>query len=406
MIRIAFNEGDKAALNYERYNHPHPFVQQKMEVLWLKSQGMKHKDICRMADVCSTTLTSYVKEYAEGGIEAVKTVKFNRPRGELDDHRETLEEYFRTHPPATVKEAMAAIEKLTGLKRSHERTRKFLKRIGMKLGRGPGPRHPWCRAVSWKRHRSDLLKSSSDKCLLLLRLWGCGQPVRVVQAQRHIHSLCAERDAGAPDRHRRPVCQRLVRAPMIVKSQPFGDPSLGLLAIGVAFGIDVLVFQAAPQPLDEHIVDPAAAAVHRDADAGGLQPAGKLSAGELAPLVGVEDLRLAEASQRVLQRRKAERDVHRIRQSPCQDGPTGPVDDRHQIEKPPLNRDVGNVCRPDMVWPLDYQVAQQIREDLVAWRGFCRARFRSQRGDAHLPHQPLHPLAVDLMSFGPQQRRP
>jgi len=133
VIRIAFNEGDKAALNYERYNHPHPFVQRKMEVLWLKSQGMKHKDICRMADVCSTTLTSYVKEYAEGGIEALKTVKFNRPRSELDDHRETLEEYFRTHPPATVKEAMAAIEKLTGLKRSHERTRKFLKRIGMKL---------------------------------------------------------------------------------------------------------------------------------------------------------------------------------------------------------------------------------------------------------------------------------
>lgn len=133
MIRIAFNEGDKAALNYERYNHPHPSVQQKMEVLWLKSQGMKHKDICRMADVCSTTLTSYVKEYAEGGMEALKTVKFNRPRSELDDHRETLEEYFRTHPPATVKKAMAAIEKLTGLKRSHERTRKFLNRIGMKL---------------------------------------------------------------------------------------------------------------------------------------------------------------------------------------------------------------------------------------------------------------------------------
>jgi transposase len=85
-----------------------------------------------MADVCSTTLTSYMKEYAEGGIEALKTVKFNRPRSKLDDHRQTLEEHFRTHPPATVKDAMAAIETLTGLKRSHERTRTFLKRIGMK----------------------------------------------------------------------------------------------------------------------------------------------------------------------------------------------------------------------------------------------------------------------------------
>jgi len=38
VITIEFSEADKAALEYERYNHPHPFVQQKMEVLWLKSQ--------------------------------------------------------------------------------------------------------------------------------------------------------------------------------------------------------------------------------------------------------------------------------------------------------------------------------------------------------------------------------
>lgn len=68
MIWIEFNDEDKAALNYERYNHPHPFVQQKMEVLWLKSQGLPHKVICRLACICSTTLTSYVREYQEGGI--------------------------------------------------------------------------------------------------------------------------------------------------------------------------------------------------------------------------------------------------------------------------------------------------------------------------------------------------
>jgi hypothetical protein len=46
-----------------------------------------------------------------------------------------------------------------------------------------------------------------------------------VQAQRHIHSLCAERAVGAA-RHRRPVCQRLVRTLVIVKSQPFGGFSI------------------------------------------------------------------------------------------------------------------------------------------------------------------------------------
>jgi len=137
----------------------------------------------------------------------------------------------------------------------------------------------------WKRRRSDLLKSSSyEKLWLLWWLWGCGQRASVVQAQRHIHSPSAERsgDGVAPHRHRRSVCQRLVRSPVVVKCDPIGDPALGVVAVGVAFEVDVLVFQAAPQPLDEHVVDPATAAVHRDLDAGRRQRAGEEGAGELA----------------------------------------------------------------------------------------------------------------------------
>src|SRR5271170_1215397 len=63
MIKIEFSDEDKAALSYERYNHPHPFVQRKMEALWLKSQGLAHKDIRRLTNVCSTTLTDYVRDY-------------------------------------------------------------------------------------------------------------------------------------------------------------------------------------------------------------------------------------------------------------------------------------------------------------------------------------------------------
>lgn len=145
MIRIEFSEADKAALAYERYNHPHPFVQQKMEVLWLKSQGVRHKEICRLAGVCATTLTTYVREYQKGGLEALQTLNFRRPRSDLDDYRDTLEAYFRQHPPASARQAMAEIERLTGLKRSPERVRQFLKRIGMK-----------CRKVGTIPARADL----------------------------------------------------------------------------------------------------------------------------------------------------------------------------------------------------------------------------------------------------------
>jgi hypothetical protein len=52
--------------------------------------------------------------------------------------------------------------------------------------------------------------------------------------------------------------------------------------------------------------------------------------GELRPLVGVEDLRPAEASERLLQRLDAEAGVERVRQAPGQHPTQVPVQDRYQ----------------------------------------------------------------------------
>lgn len=132
MIQLQFSEADKQALNYERYHHPHPRVQRKMEALWLKSQGLPHKEICRLTGISSTTLTSYLGTYREEGLEGLKAIRFYQPQSDLEAHRTTLETYFREHRPATAKEAMAVIEQLTGIKRSPDRVRHFLKRLGMR----------------------------------------------------------------------------------------------------------------------------------------------------------------------------------------------------------------------------------------------------------------------------------
>jgi transposase len=132
MIKVEFTDSEKDSLHHERYHHPHPSVRLKMEAVWLKSQQLPHKEICRLTGICSTTLTNYLREYQKGGIEALKTVKFYRPKSELEAHRQKLETYFREHPPATAKEAMATIETLTGIKRSPRRISAFFNRIGMK----------------------------------------------------------------------------------------------------------------------------------------------------------------------------------------------------------------------------------------------------------------------------------
>ena len=133
MIRIEFSEAQKAALHHERFHHPHPRVQQKMEVLWLKSQGVAHQDICRLAQVNGKTLTSYLHQYEEGGIERLKQVNFHGRPSQVHAHRQSIEAYLREHPPATINEACARIAEVTGIRRSPTQVRLFLRdHCGMK----------------------------------------------------------------------------------------------------------------------------------------------------------------------------------------------------------------------------------------------------------------------------------
>jgi len=133
MLRLEFTEEVIDELRYERYHHPHPRVQHKMSVLYLKSQGMSHKDIKRLERISENTLLGYLREYQAGGIERLKESRFHKPTSELEEHRTTLEAYFRDHPPASVKEAAAKIEELTGIKRSPGRVRIFMRKIGLEL---------------------------------------------------------------------------------------------------------------------------------------------------------------------------------------------------------------------------------------------------------------------------------
>jgi hypothetical protein len=67
-----------------------------------------------------------------GGIEELKCLDHYRPQSELHVHRPTLEAYFQQHPPATVPEATAKIEALTGIARKPTQVRHFLRSLGLK----------------------------------------------------------------------------------------------------------------------------------------------------------------------------------------------------------------------------------------------------------------------------------
>lgn len=102
-----------------------------MEVLWLKSQGLEHQAICRLAGVSNNTLRDYLKLFQAGGIRKLTELNFYAPTSELERHRFRLEAYFHEHPPATLNEAAAKIQELTGLKRSPSAVGRFLNSLGM-----------------------------------------------------------------------------------------------------------------------------------------------------------------------------------------------------------------------------------------------------------------------------------
>ena len=141
MIKIEFTPEEIDALEHERYHHPDPKVQRKMEVLYLKSQGLEHQEICRLCRISKTTLTTYLKQYQDGGIERLKTLGYAGRSSALDEHAPALAAYFKEHPPRSTAEAQQIIREQTGLERSPSQVRAFMKRLGMKyrkVGYVPG----------------------------------------------------------------------------------------------------------------------------------------------------------------------------------------------------------------------------------------------------------------------------
>lgn len=133
MIHIDFTTHDIDALHHERFHHPHPRVQLKMEVVYLKSQGLSHRDICRLARISENTLRAYLEQFQEGGIERLKRTDWAGTASELAEHAGTLEDYFRKNPPRSTSEAADAIERLTGVRRGPTQVRQFLGKMGMKF---------------------------------------------------------------------------------------------------------------------------------------------------------------------------------------------------------------------------------------------------------------------------------
>ena len=151
------------AIARDRYGHPDPRVQERMEILWLKSKNESHGRIAELANVSRSTVQRVLRIFAAEGLDGVRSFGWEGQPSALTPHRATIEEEFRKHPPHTAHEAARRIEELTGVRRKESRVRKFLKDdLGMKcLKVAPIPVPPKESVEEHARTQADFLKGGT-----------------------------------------------------------------------------------------------------------------------------------------------------------------------------------------------------------------------------------------------------
>jgi len=105
----------------------------RFEIHWLHACGKFAREIATIVQQNARTVRDVITMFRQGGIELVTTIDSNHPKSDLEEHRVSIVEEFAKRPPASAKEASARIEKLTGIKRSEQRVRVFMRNLGMKF---------------------------------------------------------------------------------------------------------------------------------------------------------------------------------------------------------------------------------------------------------------------------------
>ncbi len=114
---------------------PNERYRKKSLVLYLKGMGLEHKEIATIARVDQDTVTNYIKQYVQNGLDEMLEDNYYKPVSQLEPYIIELKQLFEEEPPHTVNHAIEMIDKYTGIRLKHSACRDFLKKIGLKFRR-------------------------------------------------------------------------------------------------------------------------------------------------------------------------------------------------------------------------------------------------------------------------------
>jgi transposase len=128
MLRIPISAEDLSTIHRDRFYHPHPHIMIRMHILSLHHAGENATRIAELLGSNRKTTQACLKAYRDGGLTAIYEYEKHKRTSDLESYSESIESEFAKHPPQSINEASARIEKLTGVKRSLTQVRTFLKK--------------------------------------------------------------------------------------------------------------------------------------------------------------------------------------------------------------------------------------------------------------------------------------
>ena len=132
MIRIEFNPTEIQLLKQEKDENTNPKIRRRVEVVYLKSKGLQHKDIHDITGFSHTQITKLLNLYQMGGLQAIKTLHYQGQLSKLHPFKDELKSSFEKKPFATLKEAKARIAEISGIGLSLTQVKEFLDKMGIK----------------------------------------------------------------------------------------------------------------------------------------------------------------------------------------------------------------------------------------------------------------------------------
>jgi transposase len=129
LTRLKLSPEELNKLNYERYHYPCALVQKRLHAVYIKATtNFSNEVVAIIVSSHRNKIAQWIKDYQSGGIEQLMKLGYDKNQSELEQHSDSITDFFSRHPPRSIAEASLKIEEITSIKRGKTQVAAFLKR--------------------------------------------------------------------------------------------------------------------------------------------------------------------------------------------------------------------------------------------------------------------------------------